>query len=138
VILFEYVTATGRAEVSRWRDGLEKPQLGQLDAALDQLESVTDPEDLPGLLAGTNERHIFKLQIGGKIRLRPMVCRGPLGAAEITLLLGATERDGVLVPSDAPQRAGEYRNAILADARRRRPFERSPMRRKKGSEVGHD
>jgi hypothetical protein len=125
VILFEYLGPTGRAEVSLWRQRLEKPQMAQLDAALDQLEAVESPDELPGLLAGTEERHIYKLRIGGKVRLRPMVCRGPLRpSSELTVLLGAFERDGELVPRDAPQRAAQFREAIVTDPTRRRSFVR--------------
>ncbi len=102
-----------------------------LDQKIEQLEKVDDPNQLPGLLVGTGEKkrkkktpQIFKLQIGGKIRLRPMVCKGPSDPnREITLLYPALERDFKLVPRDAPERAEQRRQEILADPRRRRPYE---------------
>lgn len=99
-------------------------QQAQLDQKLDQLEQVNDPALLPALLVGTSQIHVYKLRIGGKIRLRPMVCRGTGDPKlEITLLHPAYERDGRLDPQDAPERAEQRRQEILADPSRRKRYE---------------
>lgn len=125
MILYEYVNRRGRGVFTEWRRSLQTAQQAQLDQKLDQLGQVDDPEILPDILAGTREeKHIFKLKLGGKVRLRPMVCRGPLDQKrEITLLYPAYERDWHYDPPNAPARAEQRRQEILADPSRRRLYE---------------
>lgn len=126
--LFDYVGKDPVGEVRAWRDRLQVAQQAQLDQKLDALARA-DSEMLPGLIAGplrikgVKYPHIYKLQIGGKIRLRPLLCRGPFDAEkEITLLAGATERDGKLDPPGAPDQAVARREEIKSDARLRKPY----------------
>ncbi len=62
-----------------WHQGLDHVSQALLDQALDRLEQA-NAEALPGLLAGTKKGypHVRKLQLGGKVRLRPLLCTGPL------------------------------------------------------------
>lgn len=138
VIIFDYVGARGSAEakkkakkgdkepakgeVRRWRDGLQIDQKGQLDQKLDSLvtagadlmaELITGPLSIKGK---GKFPHIYKLQIGGKIRLRPLLCKGTKNLdTELTLLTGATERDGAFDPLNAPEKATSRRKEILQD-----------------------
>jgi len=104
---------------------LQNAQRLQLDQFLDRLEDIKDATLAREVMAGPITKDIYKLRIGGKVRLRPMVCFGPCNPGEeLTLLCPATERDGKLDPGDAPETAQIYRKAILSDARRRRPLDR--------------
>jgi hypothetical protein len=80
--LFDYAGKDPIGEVRAWRDRLQVAQQAQLDQKLDVLARA-DNEMLPGLIAGplrvkgVKYPHIYKLQIGGKVRLRPFLCRAP-------------------------------------------------------------
>lgn len=89
------------------------------------LRDTHDTSLLPGLMAGPIKRfpHLYKLQAGGKVRLRPLLCRGPFDAeVELTLLAPATERDGQFEPLNAPTQADNHRLEIIADARLRAEY----------------
>jgi len=127
VIIYEYVDSQGNGEITEWRKTLQKDQLAQLDVKIELILRVDDLDMLPGILVGTGQKnrkektpHIFKLQIGGRIRLRPMVCTGPSGG--ITLLLGAVERNWKLEPRNAPELAELRRKEIIANPGRRRIY----------------
>jgi hypothetical protein len=55
----------------------------------------------------------------GMKQLRPMCCRGPFGPNEYTILAGAVEKDGKLVPKDVKERAQQNLRALRADPSRR-------------------
>jgi hypothetical protein len=76
----------------------------------------------PKLLAGPIKKtgHIYKLIIHADVMLRPMLCKGPFEMdAEFTLLIGAKEIQGKLIPG--PECAVRNRAILLADRRRRIP-----------------
>ena len=115
--------------VRTWRDEQQVAQRGQIDEKIDSLATV-GPEALPGLIAGPLSikgkgkfSHIYKLQMGGKVRLRPLLCRGTKDLdAELTLLVGATERGGEFAPLNAPEKADLRRKEILNDDTYRQPY----------------
>src|SRR5437879_4954149 len=113
--IYEYVSPRGRGAISDdWRPAQQVPQQAALDNDLKRIEQV-GLDALPGLIVGPlrGYRHLYKLSIGGKIRLRPILCKGPQDKnGEITLLLGAVERDGTLVPADALEKAERRRQQI--------------------------
>lgn len=88
---------------------------------------MVDPETRkanlpPNLLAGPGydgQQSIYKLKVRGSVQLRPMVCIGPFGLDEWTVLYPATEVGNVLCPADAARLAEERRKEILADPNRR-------------------
>lgn len=132
MILYEYLDPKGRGVLTEWRKTRQSSEKASLDTKLETLQKVDDPDNqLPGLLEGSGEKnrkkkskHIFKLQIGGKIRLRPMVCRGPADPKrEITVLCPAVELDGKLEPRNAPEISEQRRQEILADPSRRRRYD---------------
>lgn len=127
--LYDYVDARGRNIIREWTDGLQARDRAKLRNKLKMLEKVADPALLPQLLAGPRiqgEPEIYKLQVGrsgSENALRPMLCRGPFDKnEELTLLVGATERDGKL-PKGVAKVAEQNRRDILADPNRRRPHE---------------
>lgn len=133
MILFEWIDRRRLGVLTRWRAGLQPAQRAQLDQKTLLLEQ-TEPENLPGLWAGPiTDRgvkcpRIYKLRIGGKVRLRPLLCRGPLARdrAALTFLAGAQERGGRFRPEGAPRRAIERRTGLISGRDRRRRYEVPP------------
>ncbi len=110
-----------------WREGLAPVQQAQLDNKIELLRR--EPSLLDGMIHGPIKgyKHLYKLKIGGKVRLRPLLCRGPVDADnELTLLAGATERDGKLDPPGAPATAEGNRVTLSADHRRRKEYDATP------------
>ncbi len=123
--LYDYVDDRGINSFREWTKTLQKEELAKLNQKLDMLRR--EPELPPQLLAGPLEgKPIYKLRIKGRVALRPMLCKGPIdNDSEFTLLMGATERDRVLVPEDAVDQAANRRAEVIANpTRRRTPHER--------------
>ena len=126
--LYDYVDTRGINQIAKWTKKLPLRDRAKLNNKLQLLEQA-GPDLLPGLLAGPNiqgQRHIYKLKIGssGSGRaLRPLLCRGPIDKEEeLTLLIGAEERDGKL-PKHVAKAAEDRRQEILAKPERRRPHD---------------
>ena len=118
--LYDYVSENGVNDFKRWTRGLEKTLRAKLNAKLDMLQRV-GPELPPRLLSHTRSPHIRKLRIHGNVALRPMLCEGPVNVGkEFTLLLGASERDRSLVPTDADHDAEVRRKKVLSNPAERR------------------
>jgi hypothetical protein len=128
MILYEYAGGRGHGAMSDWMGTKEaREHSWYFEQAVDRLSQAA-PESLPGIVAGPlrGHRHLYKLRLGGKVRLRPLLCKGPLEPErELTFLLPAFERDGRLHPADALAKADRRRQEILFDDRRRRPFRRN-------------
>jgi len=117
----------GRKRSSGLDPRLAEIRSGRLNQKLDMLERYGIDGLPPKLVAGPlgGHRHIYKLRIDGSVAMRPMLCKGPIDMnREFTLLLGATERDRVLDPMDAPRRAEQRRTEIIANPTRRCNHER--------------
>ena len=105
--------------------GQERVQVAQIAAFQDKLDTLeqSGPEMVPGFISNTPvARDIYKMKIKGNKgmkQLRPMCCRGPFGPNEYTILFGAVEKDGKLIPSDAKQRAQVNLKELRADPTRR-------------------
>lgn len=120
-VLYDYVDRRGINQFQIWTENLEKNYRGMLHRRLQAVEA-TEPGLITGLIVGPirGYPHIYKLQIGGKVKLRPLLCKGPADTlGELTLLMGATERDFRWEPDDAPGTAELRRQEILADPTRR-------------------
>lgn len=125
--VYEWVDEGGKGEVSDWP--LQAVQRGKLDAKLDMLVGAeVDPKtkkaNLPSqLLAGPNfggQQFIYKLKGRGNVAMRPMICLGPFGDSEWTVLCRATEKDDKLIPANAADIAESRRKVILSNKFRRR------------------
>jgi len=94
-----------------------------LDNYLKRIEQ-TNPDALPGLVHGVKGYpRLRKLKIGGRLRLRPLLCKGPCDMDnEITLLIGAIEKDWEFIPVNAREMADARRLEILQDPTRRRRY----------------
>jgi hypothetical protein len=123
--LYEFLDPRGQGIIEGWvrQERLQKDARARLNAKLDLLEQ-SGPDLSSGLLAGTKERHIYKLRVKApKLQLRPLLCRGPLAPdAEFTLLLGAIERNNKL-PDNALTQAAAHREIIIQTRNRRRLHE---------------
>ena len=98
----------GQRVIEEWRKDLEERQRGQLDSKLVQLESF-GPEELKGTkFCSRLTGGLWKLRVKTKnVEARLIFCKGPIeNDREVTLLMGAMERDRKLVPEDALNQAG--------------------------------
>ena len=119
--LYDYIDERGINQFEQWSRGLESGDRAKLHRKLKALED-TEPGLIPGLLSGpiNGYPHIYKLRIGGKVRLRPLLCKGPIEKdSELTLLMGATERDWKWNPHNAREVAVARRQEILNNPERR-------------------
>jgi hypothetical protein len=84
---------------------------------------VGGPDLNPGLIEGPVAKDIYKMKIKGHkghVQLRPMVCYGPFTSNEVTMLVGAIEKDFKLRPENCKVLAHENRQIVIADRGRRR------------------
>jgi hypothetical protein len=131
MFLWTFVSETGRDALLEWASEIRLPT--RVRAIVDQKLDVLRQQPFEtiihtNLLAGpiAKQGHIYNLQINREVTVRLMLCRGPLSAdVGYTLLLGAVERDGRLVPAEAPEMATRNRELVVTDPdRRRKPYER--------------
>jgi len=103
----------------------ERVPLAQIAAFQDKIDTLEEsgPAMVPGFISETPvAKDIYKMKIKGNKgmkQLRPMCCRGPFGSNEYTVLVGAVEKDGRLIPADAKERAQQNLKALKADPTRR-------------------
>src|SRR6476620_3715577 len=117
--VFEFVNDHGEGVISDW--DIQKAQRIRLDLKLDLLvraefdqrtrKSTLPPQLVAGPIDG--HQHIYKLKVKGNVQLRPMLCYGPFGDDEWTILFRATERGDRLIPSDAAAQADRCRLVLL-------------------------
>src|SRR5271165_5471554 len=105
--VYLYLEGTRRDNAIRsWLEH-ERVPLAQIAAFQDKIDTLTEsgPEMVPGFISDTPVANgIYKMKIKGNKgmkQLRPMCCRGPFGPNEYTILIGAVEKDGKLIPKDA-------------------------------------
>jgi hypothetical protein len=104
--------------VSEWISKLPVKARATVRNRINALRQATAGKLPPGLMDGplTGYPHIYEIKIGGKPALRPLLCRGPRPPGEmrneVTLLVGAEERDKELQPP--PKTAEDRRQHIMA------------------------
>ena len=110
--------------IKKWlqREGVQLKQIVAFQEKIDTLEAG-GPEMVPGFISETPvASDVYKMKIKGNKglkQLRPMCCRGPFGPNEYTILCGAVEKDGKLLPPDAKKRAQANLKELRADPTRR-------------------
>ena len=103
----------------------EAISVAQVAAFQDKIDTLEEsgPDMVPGFISETPvAADIYKMKIKGNKgmkQLRPMCCWGPFGSNEYTILIGAIEKDGKLIPEDAKERAQANRKELIADRSRR-------------------
>ena len=121
-LLYDYIDTRGRNDFEAWTRNLESRYRAMLNRKLKALEDEVERGLLPGMIEGPikHHPHIYKPKLGGKVKLRPLLCKGPLdNNCELTLLIGATERDWQYDPTNAPDTAEARREEIINDYSRR-------------------
>jgi len=121
-MLYDHAHRHGANQFKAWSQCLQKPELAKLNVKLDMLQKH-GPDLPPQLLAGPirGHNHIYKLKIKGHVQLRPLLCKGPIrNDEEYSLLIGAIEQGGKLVPAGAAAEAERRRQEIIADPQQRR------------------
>lgn len=139
MILYEWVAARGLARdgaLTSFRAKLAPGLRPHLDRATLLLETVDSTDVVPNMIVGpirargTTYRHIYKLRLGRKVRLRPLLCKGPMLTDDKdlvwTFLIGATERDGKFSPAKAPAKAEARREDLTKSDAQRRRYETPP------------
>jgi hypothetical protein len=110
--------------IRKWL-GEERISTVQIAAFQDKIDTLEEsgPEMVPGFISGTPvAKDIYKMKVKGNKgmkQLRPMCCRGPFASNEYTILAGAVEKDGKLIPKDIKQRAADNLRELKADPSRR-------------------
>ena len=121
--LEDRIGADGRRvnAVRRWIDAQEKPGRVAIDAQLRYLEE-TETWTYKEIKKRKGTEHIYELIIkANKIQYRPLCFYGP-GPRQLTILLGATEKDWRL-EKNADQKAERHREIVLKDRSRIRDHE---------------
>lgn len=122
--LFDYTSENGNNEIKEWTSKLQTKERAKLNLKLDMLASKGH-ELFPHVLTDTPTPGIQKLRVQGKVKLRPMLCKGPIdNEKEYTLLIGATERDSKFEPKNADKKANERKQIIIKNPNRRCTHER--------------
>ena len=121
--LWDFVSPRAENLIRRWAD---TEKLSKADRArLDNKIAVLKRDDFnlainTKLLNGPLRKDIYKLKVHGQVMMRPLLCRGPIERlSEYTFLSGAIERNGKLEPSTCLSDAGNNRETVLADTKRR-------------------
>lgn len=124
-VLYNYLSATGTNEFKEWTEGLQSKERGKLNEKIDKLEQHGDAL-YPHMLAGTSVAGIQKLRVQGPVKLRPLLCKGPVSVAtEYTLLMGAKEVGNKWTPKKAPEQADAKKSDVATSpATRRKLHER--------------
>jgi hypothetical protein len=117
--IWEFLLSGRHRVIRSWLDDerISSQDRAKMDVSLNRLRTLdfalVSRKMLAGPLAGTK---VYKLRLRCENReLRPMLCRGPVGAPlDYTLLLGAIEVDNHrLRPQDAETRADANRRILI-------------------------
>lgn len=108
--------------ISEWAKGLQTRQRAQVQAKIDLL-SLGGTELFPGTLTGSDVAGILRLRVKGNVQLRPCLCKGPLHPemeTAFTLLAGAHEKGGKMLPKGVVETAAARKEKVKADPAARR------------------
>lgn len=118
--LYDFLSESGNNEFKEWTENLQSKERAKLNEKLDKLQEHGDTL-YPLMLTGTDVAGIQKLRVQGGVKLRPLLCKGPVDiASEYTLLMGAKEIGDKWVPKDAPKKANDKKAEVAANPLGRR------------------
>lgn len=118
--IYDYVDTGGTNEFKSWTEGLQKSERGKLREKIDKLRMHGD-DLFPHMLTDSGVPGIHKLRVQGKVKLRPLLCKGPIGIdIEYTMLFGAKEIGDKWSPKSAPDIANTKKKEVAADPTSRR------------------
>ncbi|HUP45422.1 MAG TPA: type II toxin-antitoxin system RelE/ParE family toxin [Thermoanaerobaculia bacterium] len=119
---FDYVSERGVNEIDAWLDSLPPKAAAKVEWLVSNLRGVPR---LTRPYVGTRAKYpsLYELVVdaGGRA-LRPLCCYGP-DLRQVTILIGAEEKDGELIPKHVERTAEQRRLIILADRTRVIPHE---------------
>ena len=119
-ILYDFVNEAHVNEFKKWTQDLEKNPRAKLNEKIDKLFLYGDGLH-PHVLTDTDVPGIQKLRVQGNVKLRPLLCKGPVQVhAEYTFLMGAKEIGSKWVPANAPKKANDKKQAVRANPKTRR------------------
>ena len=126
--IWEFLASGRHRVIRRWLDAekLSPRDRAKLDVELEMLRTLdfglVSKKLLAGPLRGSGK--LFKLRVRCENReLRPMLCRGPVGPPlDYTLLEGAIEKGGRLLPGNAVERADDNRESLMRNPRWREVY----------------
>ena len=118
--IHDFVNSKGVNEFKTWTLSLQKKEQGKLREKIDKLMLHGD-ELYPMMLTDTPIPGIKKIRVQGPVKLRPLLCSGPVAVGqEYTMLLGAKEIGSQWAPKDAPTTANDKKNEVSQDPVKRR------------------
>jgi hypothetical protein len=122
--IYSFITHRTENVIREWLKDEKVPrtQVAIFQAKIDAYEQG-GPDLNPGLIEGPVSKNIYKMKIKGHkghMQLRPMVCYGPFENGEVTMLLGAIEKDFKLRPGNCKMQAQENREILIQNRMRRR------------------
>ena len=118
--LYDFLDSNSVNMIKQWADGLQKAERGKLREKIDKLAMHGDALH-PHMLSDSGVAGIQKLRVQGGVKLRPLLCKGPVALhTEYTLLMGAKEIGSKWSPKDAPSTANQNKKAVALDAIARR------------------
>jgi hypothetical protein len=117
--IYDHVDSRGRNVVEATLDCLDPKARARVHAKIVMLRQYGG--DLPTrALSDTDERHIKKLRVTGRINWRILICRGPVDvASEFTVIDAVQEKDNKM-PAGATAKAETIRQQISASPKTRR------------------
>lgn len=119
-LIYDYINSHGQNEFKEWTSKQEKKQRAKLDEKIDKLALYGDGL-YPHTLTGTAISGIQKLRIQGNVKLRPLLCHGPINVkTEYTFLMGAKEVGNKWEPKNAPSIANVKKEQVVQDPGHRR------------------
>lgn len=118
--IYDYVNQSGKNEFREWASRQQKVPLGKLNEKIDLLMLYGETLS-PHTLTDSGVAGILKLRIQGPVKLRPLLCRGPVNnQLEYTLLMGAKEIGSKWEPKMAPTAAAKLKAEVINDPANRR------------------
>lgn len=119
-LIYDYVNQQGQNKFKEWTSAQQKVPLGKLNEKIDLL-SLYGETLFPHMLTDTGVAGILKLRVQGSVKLRPLLCRGPVNnQSEYTLLMGAKEIGSKWEPKGAPSTAAILKAEVIKNPTTRR------------------
>lgn len=137
--VFCFIDEAGDNVIRQWldREAVAEALRGTMQGLIDFIQAG-GPSMVPGCIVPvprSKQFHFLEVQRKGLAPIRAVLCYGPFGDTELTLLVGVPDRQRLLVkPTDALGVAQENFRAVDGDYRRRRyervigPLTRRPTR----------
>jgi hypothetical protein len=116
---FNYLSERGTDEIEAWEDTLPAKAVARVEWLLSVLRGVPQlKRPYVGVRKNYPEHYELVVTSCGR-EFRPLGCYGP-AKQQFTLLIGAEEKGGSLIPKSADSTADERRKIVMKDPKRAR------------------